>query len=115
MIFASLGALFRLAELLVCLPADWPVTEEAFEDERNYWPVRWLKQVARFVHEYKTLDPKGETFWIELRATPLKDKNGNLQSGFDGRAAYAGQNFSEKDNPGKIPLLGKPWKVLESR
>ena len=28
------------------------------------------------VHEFKTINSKGETTWIELRATPLKDKNG---------------------------------------
>ncbi len=30
------------------------------------------------VHEYKTVNSKGETVWIELRVTPLKDKNGNI-------------------------------------
>ena len=28
------------------------------------------------VHEYKTVNSKGETTWIELRVTPLKDQNG---------------------------------------
>jgi len=28
------------------------------------------------VHEYKTVNSKGETIWIELRVTPLKDQNG---------------------------------------
>ena len=28
------------------------------------------------IHEYKTVNSKGETIWIELRVTPLKDKNG---------------------------------------
>ncbi len=52
---------YRLAELLICLPADWPVSEEAFKEERNYWPVRWLKQVARFAHEYRTWFGVGHT------------------------------------------------------
>ena len=43
---------FRFAELMVCLPAEWPVSQEAFADERNYWPVQWLKALARFPHEY---------------------------------------------------------------
>ena len=28
------------------------------------------------VHEYKTVNSKGETSWVELRVTPLKDQNG---------------------------------------
>jgi len=28
------------------------------------------------MHEYETVDSKGEKVWIELRVTPLKDKNG---------------------------------------
>lgn len=41
-------------ELMVTLPADWPITQDAFEDERNYWPVRLLKTLARLPHEYDT-------------------------------------------------------------
>src|SRR5262249_53710239 len=44
----------RFAELLVSLPPDWPLTQAAFADERHYWPVRWLKMLARFPHEYDT-------------------------------------------------------------
>jgi len=42
------------AELLIELPQDWPLTEEAFKDEKNYWPIRLLKHLARFPHEYNT-------------------------------------------------------------
>ena len=45
---------WKFAELMLCLPQDWPLTVEAFKDERNYWPVRWLKTLARFPHEYET-------------------------------------------------------------
>ncbi|HDS1677602.1 suppressor of fused domain protein [Stenotrophomonas maltophilia] len=41
-------------ELMVTLPADWPISQDAFEDERNYWPVRLLKGMARLPHEYDT-------------------------------------------------------------
>ena len=44
----------RYMELMVTLPADWPITQDAFEDERNYWPVRLLKGMARLPHEYDT-------------------------------------------------------------
>ncbi|MBB4635084.1 suppressor of fused domain protein [Longimicrobium terrae] len=52
---------FRYAELLVSLPATWPLTVEAFEDEANYWPLRWLKILARFAHEYDTWLSFGHT------------------------------------------------------
>lgn len=42
------------AELMLCLPADWPLTPAALQDERTGWPVRVLKQVARLPHEYGT-------------------------------------------------------------
>jgi hypothetical protein len=50
---------FKYAELMMSLPADWPVHVEGFwegkfEKEKFYWPVRWLKELARFPHEYQT-------------------------------------------------------------
>lgn len=47
------GSLER-AELLLALPPEWPLTQEAFEDERHYWPVRLLKGTARLPHQYRT-------------------------------------------------------------
>jgi hypothetical protein len=44
----------RYCELMICLPPDWPMGEEAWKDEANYWPVRWLKILARLPHEYGT-------------------------------------------------------------
>jgi len=45
---------YRYGELVICLPPDWQLSMEAFEDERWYWPVRLLKVLARFPHEYDT-------------------------------------------------------------
>jgi hypothetical protein len=44
----------RYAELILGLPADWPLSTEAFQDESNYWPVRLLKGLARYAHENNT-------------------------------------------------------------
>nr|WP_246418078.1 suppressor of fused domain protein [Haloferula luteola] len=52
---------FRLAELLIRLPADWPLRHEDFEKEEFYWPLRWLKILARFAHEYQTWLGYGHT------------------------------------------------------
>ncbi len=53
---------YRFAELTIALPPDWPVSKDAFEDECNYWPVRWLKRLARFPHEYDTWIFHSHTF-----------------------------------------------------
>lgn len=44
-----------LAELMVCLPADWPVPawNESWDDAA-YVPIRWLKNLARLPSEYDT-------------------------------------------------------------
>lgn len=44
----------RFAELMIALPQDWPLGDEAFAEERNYWPVRLLKTLARIPHEHET-------------------------------------------------------------
>ena len=45
---------FRYSELLLCLPVSWPMGNDAFKKEDNYWPIRGLKWLARFPHTYKT-------------------------------------------------------------
>jgi hypothetical protein len=45
---------YRYAELVICLPSEWQLSMEAFKDESWYWPVRLLKILARFAHEYDT-------------------------------------------------------------
>jgi hypothetical protein len=45
---------FSYGELVICLPPSWKLTQEDFKDERNYWPVRLLKTLARMPHEYDT-------------------------------------------------------------
>ncbi|MDX1988272.1 MAG: suppressor of fused domain protein [Candidatus Obscuribacter sp.] len=57
---------YKYAELLICLPPDWPLSMEAFQDEKNYWPVRWLKTLARYPYNADT--------WLGMNHTiPLGD------------------------------------------
>ncbi|HET9496377.1 MAG TPA: suppressor of fused domain protein, partial [Chloroflexia bacterium] len=52
------------AELLLCLPADWPLMGENYQmlpDDESYWPVHTLKFLARFPHEYSTWLGVGHT------------------------------------------------------
>jgi|694.fasta_scaffold04143_18 hypothetical protein len=55
----------EFAELCVCLPPDWPGLgpewnlkpvddNHPWDDERYYWPVRLLKVLSRFAHEYRS-------------------------------------------------------------
>lgn len=49
------------AELSICLPGHWKISQKDFEDDTNYWPVRWLKILSRFPHEYNTWLGYGHT------------------------------------------------------
>ena len=42
------------AELMMCLPPDWPLADATMSDESAYWPISLLKMVARLPHEYNT-------------------------------------------------------------
>ena len=42
------------AELYLLLPPSWSMDQESFKDERNYWPIRLLKGLARIPHDFAT-------------------------------------------------------------
>ncbi len=94
------------AELMIALPASWPLTDEAFKDEANYWPVRWLKMVGLLPHTYDTwigwghTIPNGEPwepiadtrfigvmlsvpFWLEEDFSRLQASSGDLINFYD--------------------------------
>lgn len=52
-------------ELCIALPPDWRLSAEEGESEeeaeRWYWPIRWLKILARLPHEYETFLGEGHT------------------------------------------------------
>ncbi len=41
------------------------------------------QNVSLDIHEYKTVNSKGETVWVELRVTPLKDRSGNVTAALE--------------------------------
>jgi hypothetical protein len=52
----------RLAELMICLPRDWPIDIESFKkDENVWWPIRLLKTTAYYPHEDGTWIYRGHT------------------------------------------------------
>ncbi|WNJ19015.1 suppressor of fused domain protein [Pontibacter sp. G13] len=55
---------YRFAELCLQLPQQWPVSlepDEGGEMPASYWPIWWLKKLARFPHEYDTWICQGHT------------------------------------------------------
>ena len=57
----ELEGVFSRAELMVALSPQWPLDMEAFKDDANYWPIRWLKQIGRLPHDYDTWIGWGHT------------------------------------------------------
>jgi hypothetical protein len=63
------------AELLVCLPPDWKLDD--LEDEKWYWPLRWLKILARLPGDEDTwlgwghTIPKGSSFADNTRLSAV--------------------------------------------
>ena len=66
---------YRYLELMICLPPDWPVTQEALADENHYWPIRGLKRLARFPHQYDTWLFYGHTVPNGEPPAPLAQNN----------------------------------------
>jgi len=48
------GGEFRFAELVVYLPIDWPLDDQALRQPKNFWPIDWLRRIARYPHENHT-------------------------------------------------------------
>jgi hypothetical protein len=73
----------KYVEVCILLPDNWIIgpddyltMEEAFKDENNYWPVRWLKTIARFPHEYDTWVGYGHTIPNGENADPFASNTG---------------------------------------
>ena len=78
----------ELAELFLFLPGDWPLSKEGMPPENAYWPIRILKFMARFPHEYHTWLGYGHTMPNGPDYAPLDDSvgfGGVVFSGGDGR------------------------------
>ena len=63
---------YRHAEVYLQLPADWPLKDQdVMQQEEHYWPIRWLKIIARFPHTYHTFIASGHTIPNGEEAAPL--------------------------------------------
>jgi hypothetical protein len=64
---------YAFAELMISLPPDWPLMEEALEESGYYWPIRWLKTLARLPHDYNTWLSWGHTIPHGDPAMPISE------------------------------------------
>jgi hypothetical protein len=42
------GEDYKYPELLIYLPADWPVTKERLQGPDHHWPIEWLRKIAGY-------------------------------------------------------------------
>ena len=63
----------RFGELYINLPKTWKLSTDDFEDESNYWPIRWLKYLARLPHEYASWLSYGHSVPNGDPAEPIAD------------------------------------------
>ena len=64
----------KYAELMMFLPADWELSQEAFKDDHNYFPIAVLKELARFPHLYNTAIGTGHTIQNGVPILPYSEK-----------------------------------------
>ncbi|RSK46326.1 suppressor of fused domain protein [Hymenobacter perfusus] len=62
------------AELCILLPSTWPLSDVGQADstptDEAYWPIGWMKFIARFPHEYHTWLGSGHTIPNGEQAEP---------------------------------------------
>jgi len=65
---------FKYAELMINLPAKWPLLKDyevIGNNENNHWPIRWLKHIGRLPHDYDTWIGWGHTIPNGDPAVPI--------------------------------------------
>lgn len=78
----------ELAELFLFLPGNWPLSKEGMPPEEAYWPIRMMKFMAHFPHQYHTWLGWGHTMPNGPDYAPLDDSvsfGGVVFSGGSGR------------------------------
>lgn len=55
----------EFAEIVMLLPKEWNLNYESFDDERNYWPIRVMKELMMLPHPDKTWLGFGHTYEYE--------------------------------------------------
>lgn len=55
----------EFVEMMMLLPKEWNLNYESFSDERNYWPIRVMKELMILPHLNKTCLGYGHSFGYE--------------------------------------------------
>lgn len=94
------------AELMLGLPADWPIGEDAEEEDaaRGFWPVGWLKQLAKFPHQYGTYLAPGHTLPNADPPEPLAP-GVPFTGALIGESVFFSRTFTRLPVPGHEHLL----------
>jgi len=53
------------AEVMILLPKEWNLNYDSFDDDRNYWPIRLMKELMMLPHADETWLGFGHTFGHE--------------------------------------------------
>lgn len=64
---------FSYGELAIILPEDWDLSEEGLKDPNNYWPVLWLKNLARIPQQHNTWLCYGHSIPNDNPSKPIAD------------------------------------------
>ncbi len=91
-------------ELCMTFPPDWPMSQESFEDENNYWPLRIMKVLARMPYDYDTYFLPGHTVEFGNENKPIA--NTNFTSGIMLYSSIFDRGFDVMDYEGeKVQFL----------
>ena len=55
----------EFVEIMILLPKEWSLEYESFSDEKNYWPIRIIKEIMMAPHKNKTWFGYGHTYGHE--------------------------------------------------
>ncbi|MDR3205601.1 MAG: suppressor of fused domain protein [Candidatus Methanoplasma sp.] len=90
------GCDLERAELLICLPPDWNIESD---EERWYWPLRWLKIMARI--------PIEERSWVGYGHTASDGEKFAENTGFTAVMAVMPDAFGEDSRCCEMPDGGE--------
>ena len=83
------------AELAIAVPKDWNIKSA---EEKDYWPMRWLKTLARYPGDYDTWLGYGHTVSAGDPFDDSTQMNGFILSGAKGRYGDADRIVAELPN-----------------
>ena len=55
----------EFVEIMILLPKEWNLEYESFSDEKNYWPIRIMKEIMMSPHKNETWFGYGHTYGHE--------------------------------------------------